>query len=151
MKVTRRHCFFALAGLLGGLCVATSVVRGADGDIAPDVAFAKSKAGEVLLIDVRTPQEWRQSGLPQGAQPVTLDDPAGLEGFVAAVRAVVGGDEDRPVALICASGRRSLRAKAALEAAGFTEVYNVVGGMFGKDGNVGWTQQSLPTEACTHC
>ena len=149
MKTGRRRCLAALLGFAAG--VAALAAAAADDEITVNEAYQRSQAGEVLLIDVRTHEEWQQSGLPLGARPVTLNDPAGIDGFVAALRAAVGDDETRPIALICASGRRSARAKAALEEAGFTHVFNVKGGMFGSADAAGWAQQALPTEACKTC
>jgi len=71
------------------------------------------------LIDVRTPQEYK-SGHIQGARNIPL-------GEISSRTADVGA-KDKPVVVYCRSGMRSSQAKSALEAAGFTEVYNL-GGM----------------------
>ena len=63
------------------------------------------------------------------------------------------GDTSRPVAIICRSGRRSIEAGEALEAAGFTEVINVLHGFEGdRDEEMhrntlnGWRVDGLPWE-----
>ncbi len=114
-------------------------------------ALERSQRGEVTIIDVRSPQEWKQTGVPAGAHPVTIHDPQGLEGFVQAMRRSVNGKLDTPVALICARGNRSTRALNALQAAGFTQVLNIKEGMLGSTSGSGWLAQDLPLDSCTTC
>lgn len=114
-------------------------------------AQSRMTAGEILLVDVRSPQEWRQTGVPEGARQVTIHDPKGLPGFVAAMIAEVDGDLDAPVAMICARGNRSTVAQDALRQAGFTQVMNVREGMSGSAAGPGWLQRQLPTETCRTC
>ena len=63
------------------------------------------------------------------------------------------GDKERPVLLICRSGKRTLDAGAALEEAGFKDVTNVLEGFEGElDENFhrgtlgGWRKAGLPWE-----
>lgn len=72
--------------------------------------------------------------------------------FVAEVLAVTK-TKDRPVVLICRSGRRTLLAGDALEAAGFTDVINVLHGFEGDRNDQehrskvnGWRFDGLPWE-----
>ncbi len=67
--------------------------------------------------------------------------------FVQKILATVGGDKDKPVAVICKSGSRSSRAATELTAAGFTHVTNVGDGMMGREGvGPGWLAAKLPTK-----
>ncbi|WP_282604552.1 rhodanese-like domain-containing protein [Pelagibius sp. Alg239-R121] len=120
-------------------------------DISGPEALALSQRGEMTIVDVRSPQEWKQTGLPSGAQAVTIHDPEGLEGFVRALKRSVGDNLDTPVALICARGNRSTRAQNALRAAGFTRVLNIKEGMLGSTGGPGWLARKLPVDRCTRC
>ena len=115
-------------------------------------ALALVKAGEMTLIDVRSPAEWRATGVPRGARTVTIHDPRGIAGFVKAVTRTLNGRKNEPVALICARGERSARAERALHAAGFSNIFNVREGMFGNpiDGP-GWLHRKLPLERCMNC
>lgn len=115
-------------------------------------ALAGVRAGEMTLIDVRSPAEWRQTGVPQGARTVTIHDPRGMAGFVTAVTRAVNGQKNEPIALICARGGRSSRAERALRAAGFSNIFNVREGMLGNpiDGP-GWLRRRLPVEGCKNC
>jgi len=115
-------------------------------------ALAGVKAGEITLMDVRSPAEWRETGLPEGAKAITIHGPDGMAGFVADATKAVNGKKDQPVALICARGWRSWRAANALREAGFTKIINVREGMLGNslDGP-GWLDRKLPTEPCKSC
>ena len=115
-------------------------------------ALAGVKAGEMTLMDVRSPAEWRETGVPQGAKTVTIHDPNGMAGFVAAATRAVNGQKNKPIALICARGSRSSRAERALRTAGFSNIFNVREGMLGNsiDGP-GWLHRKLPVERCKNC
>ena len=92
-----------------------------------------AKAGNVDLIDVRTPVEYREVHSAH-ARNVPLDslDPSA----VMAARA----NAEAPVYVICRSGSRSTKACEAFVAAGFTNVVNVDGG------TNAWDQAGLPVK-----
>jgi rhodanese-related sulfurtransferase len=88
-----------------------------------------------LLIDCRTEFEFYYVGHPIGAINVewqTAPDFDRNPRFVEGVMKEAAGDRNRPVLLICRSGRRTLEAATALEAAGFTDVTNVLEGFEGE-------------------
>lgn len=114
-------------------------------------AFSRSQRGDITIVDVRSPQEWKQTGIPAGAESVTIHGPQGMEGFVRAMIESVDGRLDTPVALICARGNRSTYASDALQAAGFTQVLNIKEGMLGSANGSGWLAQDLPLAPCTAC
>jgi rhodanese-related sulfurtransferase len=96
------------------------------------------------LIDVREPAEWAETGIPKEAAAISIS----RADFVDAVTKEVGGDKTKPVAVICRSGNRSVKAAEALRAAGFTSVTNVGDGMMGREGvGAGWLASKLPTRA----
>jgi rhodanese-related sulfurtransferase len=75
------------------------------------------------------------------------------QAFVEQVRREAGGRTDRPVVLICRSGKRTVDAGLALEAAGFADVINVLHGFEGEldehfqRGRLnGWRFEGLPWE-----
>jgi len=117
---------------------------------APD-AHRGATTGALTLIDIRTPGEWRQTGVAQGAKRIDMRQPGGPKAFVAAVEQAVGGDKDAPVALICRTGNRSGVMQGALQEAGFTRVYNVREGMMGSAAGPGWLRRGLPVEPCPSC
>lgn len=83
----------------------------------------QSVASATLVLDVRTPDEFAAGHLDR-AENVPVDE---LEGQVEAIASKVGGDKTKPIAVYCASGARSARAKAMLEKAGFSKVTNAGG------------------------
>ncbi|MEI8397224.1 MAG: rhodanese-like domain-containing protein [Rhodospirillaceae bacterium] len=122
-------------------------VSAADGRIAADEAYAAAGRGELLIIDVRTPAEWRDTGIPAGSKTAEFGSPA----FVGAVADAVLSDKSHPIALICRSGNRSTKAKQALEASGFTHVLNISEGMAGSSAGPGWLKRALPISPCPDC
>ncbi len=117
---------------------------------APD-AHRLTTTGETTVIDVRSPFEWLQTGIPEGALAITIHDPRGEAGFVEAVLAAVDGDRNASIALICASGVRSHRAQQWLKDRGFSDVADVSEGMLGRGAAPGWLDRGLPTEPCPVC
>jgi rhodanese-related sulfurtransferase len=151
MTFSRRRFLLAVGAVAPGVLLLSVSARGQNMEIAADLAFKRSQDGALLVIDVRSPQEWGQSGVPQGARLVTIHGPDGLAGFVEALRRELGEDTDRPVALICARGQRSTVAQAALIEAGFTQVLNIREGVFGSRSGPGWLTRDLPMESCRSC
>jgi rhodanese-related sulfurtransferase len=118
-------------------------------DISAEQALAAAKAGKMRLIDIRTPQEWRRTGIAPGAGRV--DYYRGPQNLLQAVTQMVGGDKNTPVALICHTGSRTSHAQRFLQAQGFTRVYNVREGMAGSSAGPGWIRRGLPIEPCAQC
>jgi rhodanese-related sulfurtransferase len=111
---------------------------------------------EALFLDVRMEIEYLYVGHPPGVVHVPWYEypemQAHPEAFVAQVRRE-GGHGARPVVLICRSGKRTVEAGRALEAAGFAEVVNVLHGFEGdldehfQRGRLnGWRHDGLPWE-----
>lgn len=116
---------------------------------APD-AWAQAQAGSVTLIDIRRPDEWKQTGVAKGALEINMAHPQGAAGFVKQVEAEVGS-KDAPIALICRTGNRTTQMQKVLLDAGFTNVVHVKEGMAGSGAGPGWLARGLPTEACKTC
>lgn len=124
------------------------------GDISPADAWAQVQAGEALLVDVRTPEEQKWVGRVPGAIPVPwLIDNGQRQNpdFLAQLRVVA--EPDRKVLLLCRSGVRSVAAGNAATEAGYTNVWNILGGFEGPlDENrqrnrvAGWRFEGMPWE-----
>lgn len=107
---------------------------------------------EAVFIDVRSEMEYLFVGHPEDAILVPWYDAPDWEinpDFVAHVKKATS--MDRPVVLICRSGRRSVEAGLALEKAGLTEVFNVLHGFEGdldahhhRNCINGWRFEGLP-------
>lgn len=138
---------FLLSGIaVAGLAAVTaaqwfniSAERG-EGDLSVSRAHALTQAGEVLLVDIRRPDEWDRTGVPQGAVPIDMRD----ANFTLRLAELVEGDRDAPIALICARGVRSARLASRLRAAGFTDIRDVPEGMMGSGAGPGWLAEGLP-------
>lgn len=82
-------------------------------------AFVAERPGDAVVLDVRTPVEYRAGHL-KGAR--NIDVAAGdFQEHVAAL------DPNRPYYLYCRSGNRSGRAAVIMHRMGFERVYNVGG------------------------
>lgn len=137
-----QYAFAALILLLSLLLWGS--VASAGPKIDPAEAHQRALAGEITLIDVRAPKEWRETGTPEHALLITMHGKDGVGGFVAGVAAAMGGDKSKPVALICAAGGRSSRLQAALEKEGYTHVIDVAEGVEGGLFSKGWQARGLP-------
>jgi rhodanese-related sulfurtransferase len=84
-------------------------------------------SGEILLVDVREPNEYAFERIPGALLfPLSTFDP----------KAIPSGG--RKLVVQCAAGARSMRAAQALVAAGHTQVANLDGGINA------WKAQGLP-------
>lgn len=106
-------------------------------------AFRQAQAADIVLVDIRRPDEWQETGIGLGAHPLDLRDPD----FVRNLTALVGDDLSRPIALICARGVRSARTAKLLTEKGFSRVINVPEGMLGSSDGPGWVARGLPLQA----
>ena len=101
--------------------------------VTPQDVFSLRREGNPFqFIDVRTPREF-DAVHAEGARGVPLDQ---LDAKAMATRAGIPPDE--PLYIICQSGGRAAKACEQLEAAGFTEVFNVEGG------TAAWQSAGLP-------
>lgn len=139
MRITLKSMI--VAALLAG----AGIARAAPDLSAPQLAEAIRK-GELLVVDIRTPQEWRETGVVPGAQRV--DFYRGPENLLKSMLEITGGDRSKPVALVCRTGNRTAQAQRFLQQQGFTRVYNVAEGMVGSAAGPGWLKRQLPVEPC---
>jgi|ETNmetMinimDraft_28_1059901.scaffolds.fasta_scaffold65159_1 rhodanese-related sulfurtransferase len=122
----------------GTLCLsAGAVAQGLPAEMPVPRADLMVRKADGLLIDVRTPEEWAQTGVPVTAHTISLDDDA----FVARIEKIARGDKSKRIALICRTGNRSAQARDVLLAAGFENVTSVAGGVAGTEG---WIDADLP-------
>ncbi|MCR4297438.1 MAG: rhodanese-like domain-containing protein [Gallionella sp.] len=121
--------------------------------LTPKEAFDFLQATpEAVFIDVRSEMEYMFVGHPRGSILIPWVDGPDWEinpNFVAHVRKA--SSVNRPVLLICRSGRRSADAGEALEKAGMNDIYNVEHGFEGdldenhhRNSRNGWRFDGLP-------
>ena len=110
-----------------------------------DDAHAQALAGDIFLVDIRTPEEWAETGIGEGA--IAIDMRA--EDFVAKLVALRNSAPDKPLALICRTGNRTGHVIEYLASRGFPGLVDVAEGMAGGPNGTGWLNRSLPTYAGT--
>ena len=115
------------------------------------VEFLKANP-EAVFIDIRSEIEHMFVGHPHDSMLIPWVDSPDWEinpNFVSHVKKAAS--VNRPIVLICRSGRRSVDAGLVLEKAGLTEVYNVLHGFEGdlnenhhRNSINGWRFDGLP-------
>ena len=88
-------------------------------DVSVDEAQRLWQNKEAILIDVRTPAEYRDGHIP-GVANIPLDE---LEKRIGEI------PKDKKVVLICRTGNRSAQGTKLLRSKGFSNVYNSTSGM----------------------
>ena len=100
-------------------------------DLTPEDVAQGIKDGKYLLVDVREPNEVEAEAYPESVvvplstfDPAEIPDPAGKQ-----------------VVFACRSGKRSVTASLAAQAAGLPYDKHLAGGI------IGWKAAGLPTKA----
>jgi rhodanese-related sulfurtransferase len=137
-----------VAALLLAASLYALPVAAADGEINAARALEQAASGQLTIVDVRTPDEWRQTGVAPGAKRVDMHMAGGAPAFLDGILQAVGGDRAAPIALICRTGNRSAKAAAYLRSQGFTHVEDIGEGMAGSAKGQGWLKRGLPVEKC---
>jgi rhodanese-related sulfurtransferase len=96
----------------------------------PDQVAAGLKAGRMLLVDVREPNETAVERYPDAAiVPLSAFDPGAIP-----------DPQGKQVVFACRSGRRSVTASLAAQDAGYPYKSHLAGGI------IAWKAAGLPTE-----
>lgn len=135
--ITRRS---VLAGIAA--CTVLRPARAQPHRMSAREAHDAAQRGEVLLLDIRTPAEWIETGIATSAHPVSMHQSS----FLAKLDRLTAGDMSKPVALICAVGRRSNALQGILTRMGYTQVIDVAEGMMGGSNGPGWIKSGLPVK-----
>ena len=96
-------------------------------------------AHDVPVVDIRRPEEWRETGVVEGSERMTFVDANGRlkPGFMQ--RFAQRFDPNEPVVLICRTGNRTdVLGRHLVEQMGYTQVYNV------RNGIVEWIRRGNP-------
>lgn len=121
-------------------------------DIGPSELKDKLASG-ATVIDIRRPEEWKQTGIIPGSHLVTFFDADGNPnpGFGKALKSLISGPADDLV-LLCRTGARSMALSEYLAGqAGFTSVANVEGGITGWIADGGEVTEASMPEDCWLC
>ena len=119
------------------------VVQASSGIMSAPDALAAAARGEIVLVDIRTRGEWKQTGLAKPALAISMHE----AGFVRNLARALGSNRAGRVALICATGGRSAHLQRILVTAGFANVVDISEGMMGSSAGPGWLKRGLPVKA----
>jgi len=135
--MTRRFSLLILPFVLVAAQVAAEVIH------IDNQQLEKLLAQDVSIVDVRTPAEWKDTGVVKGSHLLMFFDRSGrydLDRWLQDLRAVAGPGD--PIILICRTGSRTSSISAYLDQrAGYTRVYNV------RRGITRWIAEGHPTIA----
>ena len=98
--------------------------------LSPMLAVAKMNSADITIIDVREPHEYIKGHIENSVNiPLgKLDDHL----------TQLADKKNSPLIVVCQSGTRSVPACKTLSKSGFTEIYNITGGM------QSWEDSKLP-------
>ncbi len=120
---------FVVLVLLIALISPAFAVAAVAKNVNPDAAFSLlDQRGDLFLLDVRTPGEYQQARL-EGARLIPIDQ---------LVKRIAELPKDRPILVYCAVGSRSAQVVNYLARRGFSELYNLYGGIYS------WAQKGYP-------
>ena len=129
-----------LSSLTVGLMAITSVALAETPIWSAEQAQLAIQKDEVLLLDIRRPQEWADTGVAEGALPVSMHDPD----FGKNLQTILTKFAGKQIAMICATGGRTAYVTDVLAQNGITGVIDVSEGMIGNSRGKGWLAKSLP-------
>ncbi|MFZ2450630.1 MAG: rhodanese-like domain-containing protein [Methylovulum miyakonense] len=130
MRNLVRYCCSGVFALL--LWGSSNAVVRADAGVSPKEAAAMQSSKNAIIVDVREDNEWQEQHIP-GALHIPLSQ---LDSRMGELK----GRQHGAIVMQCRSGKRSAKAQAALQSAGFANVYNMEGGL------LAWQQQGLSVE-----
>jgi rhodanese-related sulfurtransferase len=96
-----------------------------------------ARAGRIIIVDIRTPAEWADTGVPQGA--LRLD--AESDGFDVRLAGIRLDNPGKRIALIDRSGGVGASVQTKLAGRGWRDLATIRGGMLGPGG---WLAEKLP-------
>lgn len=91
-------------------------------------ALLEDPSSGAVLLDCRRPDELRIASI-KGAVHIPMDQIERRADELEDDEGGAGGGRTRPIAVICHTGRRSLRVATTLRALGYTGAYSVAGGI----------------------
>lgn len=108
--------------------------------LTPEQALLGIEEGSLILIDVRRPEEWQETGVAKGAWPLDMTH----KQFGARLIAVLERNPDHRVAIICRTGNRTGYLMKVLAENKINGVLDVAAGMVGGPRGKGWIPSGLP-------
>lgn len=106
---------------------------------APD-ALVAVQSGQMILLDIRRPSEWRKTGVASVARPVSMHD----RQFGPNLSKIIADNPDTQIGLICATGGRTDYVAQFLASKGIGNIVDVSEGMLGNGQAPGWIARGFP-------
>lgn len=110
--------------LLAALLAASAVAAQAGEVVVQAQTADQLTADGALVVDIRAPEEWAETGVLQGARLLTFTD---AQSFIVAIGPAIA--DGRDLVLVCRSGRRSGLAAEALASMIPNRIISQDGGM----------------------
>ncbi len=98
-------------------------------NVRPDAQMLED--GKMVIVDIRTKDEWLQTGVVKNAKCITFFDERGsynVEEFLKQIDAL--GGKEQEIGLICRTGSRTSQVANFMKSEGYN-VKNLVGGVIG--------------------
>jgi rhodanese-related sulfurtransferase len=107
-----------------------------------ETAYSEIGSGKMVLVDVRTPAEWKETGVVPGAVTLSMAS----KDFTKKLKEVVEANPGKKIGLICASGGRSTAVQKQMEKLGIGDAVDITEGMKGNGSAPGWIARGLPVK-----
>lgn len=130
MKIVRILALFVLAVFLSVSCWAADTVKNINTKDAS--ALLKNPPRNMLIVDVRTPEEFRTGHLANARNMDFFGNKFDMD--------IKDLPKDQPILVYCRSGRRSAAAVEELAKTGHTNIFHM------EEGLDGWQNAKLPVE-----
>lgn len=105
---------------------------------APE-AEARIANGELVVLDIRSRGEWKDTGIAKGAWPVSMHE----RDFGQRLQAILAAYPTEQIALICATGGRTAHVLDVLERNGIKGISDISESMMGNARGPGWIKRGL--------
>jgi rhodanese-related sulfurtransferase len=136
----RRTILSMMAAALAQTANAQATTPSYPVNMSPPEISALAKDKKIILIDIRRPEEWQETGVAEDAHKIDMTD----EMFLSKLSKLTEGSRNKPIALICRTANRTRVVQSALSQMGYSTVINVEGGMEGNESDKGWIKHGLP-------
>ena len=117
-------------------CVFLSLQAFAVDKLGPRATHKAVGAGNLILVDIRRPDEWLATGTAKGALRISMLS----ADFTTRIKSLQASNPGKKIAFICQVGVRSARLSKSMEDQGLNGLVDVVGG------TQLWIDQGLPVE-----
>ncbi len=104
----------------------------------PD-ALREIEAGKMILLDIRSPGEWKETGIASVAVPLTMHSETFFQGY----QKIVDDNPGVKIGIICAVGGRTGWLQAELAKRGLGDVTDIAEGMLGSRAGPGWIARGM--------